>query len=156
MKARQRASEHNGRIKALSIVFCIPYFSVHALGRIFEWVHNRKALSATLKLIKRKQIHGAPGTKIQWAESRRDNAEEKALKVEVVVEFGSSCCLDDSFPMYSGSYSSLACFILPLFLLPWSHLPPTFSILPSWKSQSLYLSSQPQWDQENKLKFYTL
>lgn len=87
VKARQRASEHNGGIKAFSIFFCIPYFSVHALGSIFERVYNRTALSATLKLIKRKQIRWAPAKKILWVDSRKDNAEEESLKVEVVVEF---------------------------------------------------------------------
>lgn len=53
-----------------------------------EWVHNRKALSATLKLIKRKQVHGALGKKkLLRVDSRSDNAEEEALKIEVVVTF---------------------------------------------------------------------
>lgn len=43
-------------------------------------------LSATLKLIKRKLIYAAP-EKLLWVDSRRDNAEQEAMKVEVVVEF---------------------------------------------------------------------
>lgn len=51
--------------------------------------------------------------KALWVDSRRDNAEEEALKIKVVVEFWQLRCLDDSSPMYSGSYTSLACFFLP-------------------------------------------
>lgn len=43
------------------------------------------ALSATLRLIKRKQIDGAPGNKIPWVDSRRDNVGEEALKIKVLV-----------------------------------------------------------------------
>lgn len=44
-------------------------------------------MSATLKLIKRKQIHRAlGGKKILWVDSRKDD-EIEALKVEVVAEF---------------------------------------------------------------------
>lgn len=52
MKARQRASQHSSGIKASSF-FCIPYISVHALGRIFKWTHSKKALLVSLKLIKK-------------------------------------------------------------------------------------------------------
>lgn len=99
MKARQRASKHCDGINASFIFFCIPYFLVHAFARNVEWVHNRMALSATLRLIKRKQIDEAPGNKIPWVDSRGDNVEEEALKVKVLVlSYASSWCLDDSFP----------------------------------------------------------
>lgn len=144
VKAGQRASEHWWN-KGLLYLFCIPYFSVHALGTIFELVHNRMALSATLKLIKRKQIHGAPGNKIPWVDSRRDNVEEEALKIKVVVEFWQLLVPGWLIP-YVLWKLLISCLFLPLFLPPWSLLSLTFAVLLSWKSLSSHLSSKAQWD----------
>lgn len=43
------------------------------------------ALSVTLGLIKRKQIHGAPWNKTVGVDSRRGTWEEEALKIKVLV-----------------------------------------------------------------------
>ena len=59
--------------------FCI--FPVHVFGFIFEWLHKRMALSATLALIKRIQMHRAPGVREcgGWTAC----TEEEPLKAEV-------------------------------------------------------------------------
>lgn len=129
-KARQRASKHCDGIKASFIFFCIPYYLVHAFARNFEWVHNTMALSATLRLIKRKQIDGAPGNKIPWVDSRRDNVGEEALKIKVwVLSYASSWCPDDSFPMWKMEATHL--------------LPVSSSLPPTMKPSFSYNCSSP-------------
>lgn len=105
------------------------------------------ALSATLRLIKRKQIDGAPGNKIPWVDSRRDNVGEEALKIKVwVLSYASSWCPDDSFPMWKMEATHL----LPVS----SSLPPTMKPSFSYNCSSPIMEimekknsiSQAQWD----------
>lgn len=80
------------RFHVFVLFFASHTFLVQALAGNFA-VHNKTALSATLRLIKRKQIRRAPGgeKKIQWVDSRRDTWETEAPKINVLVlSYGSS------------------------------------------------------------------
>lgn len=122
--------------------FCIPYFTVHSLGRIFEWVYNRMALSATLKLIKRKQAHGAK-KKLLRVDSRRGQWGRRGSENRgcgyVLAGLGAwmthSLCTLEVTHLLPGSSSHHKVIFLPR--LPFSR---------HGNSQSSYLFSQPQWD----------
>lgn len=137
--------------KGLLYRFCIPYFSVHALGKIFVWVHNGKALSATLKLIKRKQIHWAPGGRNavggqQERQCRRRGIEYRGCGWILAVW---SALVTHSLSCQEASNSSSTYFILPLFLLLWRFFffSPTSFILLSRKNSKFVsvLSTRVRW-----------